>query len=252
MSRRAYYDLIRQRIAGATAEAAAAAKELDDSALVGRIREIALRDCILPYLTHSFRCGTGKIVDTTGYTTRQIDLVVYQTKLAPPLLLGEDIGIFPAECCAYAFEVKSTITAAEIRRAITTATSVRRLRRFPYKNERGEVRYRGSLPTVLFAFDTNMRGDELKRYLKYDTSPVPMFTVLLVVGKGYWFWKDGRWFGATVEKFETPEGVFAGFIAGFTNTLAQHEATLQGFSPGVYMYPEELVFDPSTVDLLSI
>jgi hypothetical protein len=163
MTRRTYYDLIRQKIAGAVVEAGVAARSLKNSALAGRIREIALRDCVEPYLTHSFRCGTGKMVDTTGHLTKQIDLVVYQTKFAPPLLLGGEIGIFPAECCAYAFEVKSTLTASEIKRAIDTGRSVRQLRPFPRKNAQGEVVYGPPPIMVLFSFGSNITGDELKR-----------------------------------------------------------------------------------------
>jgi hypothetical protein len=241
MNRRTYYDLIRQKIAGAVVEAAVAARSLKDSALAGRIREIALRDCVQPYLTHSFRCGTGKILDTTGHLTKQLDLVVYQTQFAPPLLLGGEIGIFPAECCAYAFEVKSTLTAAEIKRAIDTGRSVRQLRSFPRKNANGEVAYGPAPIMVLFAFGTNMTGDELERYLKYDKSSLPLCNVLMVLGKGYWFWHPDQkqWYGATVDEFDYPEGIFAAFIAGFSNKLVSHEATLKGFSPGEYMCYED-------------
>jgi hypothetical protein len=244
MSRRTYYDLIRQRLAGAVAEAAVAAREIQNSALAGRIREIALRDCIAPYLTHSFRCASGKIIDTTGYVTNQIDLIVYETKLAPPLLIGEEFGIFPAECCPYVFEVKSTLTSTEIKRSINTGSSVRRLRRFPTENQNGEITYKDTPPAVLFAFSTDINGNELERYLEYDKNSCPMFTVLFVVGKGYWFWNNQQWYGVRADEHDSPEGIFASFIAGFTNTLAGHEATLRGFSPGKYMCPEELVLKP--------
>lgn len=246
MTKRTYYDLIRKRIAHAADEAAEKAKILDHPSLAGTIREIALRDCIEPYLTHSFHCGTGKIVDTTGHLTKQIDLVVYQTKLAPPLMVSAEIGIFPAECCAYAFEVKSTLNATEIRSALEVAESVRRLRRFPKADGNGGLAYQTSGPaTILFAFGSDISSHELDRYLKYDTAPNPAFVGILVLGKGYWYWdKEKGWHGTTAEEFEEPEGIFALFIAGFTNTLAAHEATLRGFRPGNYILPYEIEAKP--------
>jgi hypothetical protein len=246
MNRRTYYDLIRERIGRAAAEAALAAKTMDHSALAGSIREIALRNCVEPYLTHSFRCGSGKIVDTTGYLTKQIDLIVYQTKLAPPLMVSKEVGIFPAECCAYAFEVKSTLNATEIKSALEVANSVKTLRRFPKSDGTGALSYQQSGPaTILFAFGSDISGHELGRYLKYDLDKNPAFTGLLVLGKGYWYWtQDKGWFGATVEDFSEEQAIFALFIAGFTNTLASQEATIRAFVPGNYMLPDQIEAKP--------
>jgi hypothetical protein len=246
MNRRTYYDLIRERMSRAASEAALAAKTMDHATLAGSIREIALRNCIEPYLTHSFRCGSGKIVDTSGYLTKQIDLIVYQTKLAPPLMLSKEVGIFPAECCAYAFEVKSTLSATEIKSALEVANSVRRLRRFPKSDGSEGVSYQQSGPaTILFAFDSDITGHELDRYLKYDLDENPAFVALLVLGKGYWFWTtDKAWFGVTAEDFGEALGIFALFIAGFTNTLASQEATIRAFIPGKYILPDQIEAKP--------
>jgi len=243
---RTYYDLIRERVNRAASEAALAAKTMEHAALAGNIREIALRNCVEPYLTHSFRCGSGKIVDTTGHLTKQIDLIVYQTKLAPPLMVSGEVGIFPAECCAYAFEVKSTLNATEIKSALEVANSVKKLRRFPKSDSSGIMSYQQSGPvTILFAFGPDISGHELERYLKYDHDENPSFTGLLVLGKGYWYWtQDKGWFGAGVEDFSEEQGIFALFIAGFTNTLASQEATIRAFVPGKYMLPYQIEAKP--------
>ena len=185
-------------------------------------------------------------MDTTGHLTKQIDLIVYQTKLAPPLLVSREVGIFPAECCAYAFEVKSTLNATEIKSALEVANSVRKLRRFPKSDSSGSLSYQESGPaTILFAFGSDISGHELERYLKYDPAEEPSFTGLLVLGKGYWFWlKNKGWFGATVEDFSEEQGIFALFIAGFTNTLASQEAMIRAFAPGNYILPEQIEAKP--------
>jgi hypothetical protein len=243
MNQGTYYNLLVERISRASSEAAAAAKAIDHAALAGSIREIALRNCIQPYLTHSFKCGTGKVVDTMGHVTKQIDLLVYETKLAPPLMLNENLGIFPAECCEYAFEVKSTITAAEIKSAIEVGRSVAQLRAFPKSQKDGSTVFeRNGLKTVLFAFGSDVEGDEMERYLKYDNTP-PVFTVLLVLGKGYWFWDNG-WYGVRSEDLPDPFGIFALFIAGFTNTLVSREASMRWFNPGSYILREDIIAKP--------
>ena len=166
----------------AVAEAASAATAMSHPGLAGQVREIALRNCIAPYLTHSFRCGIGKIIDTTGHVTKQIDLVVYQTKLAPPLLFSNELGLFPAECCAYAFEVKSKLTALEIQKSLAVMETVSQLRRFPNHGKNGALTFQeGSPATVLFAFDADISGNELKRYLMYDKRSNPVFTSMIVL-----------------------------------------------------------------------
>lgn len=243
MNQGIYYKLIAEKIARATLEASSAAKTIDHSALAGSIREIALRNCIAPYLTHSFHCGTGKIIDTTGYSTKQIDLVVYEKKLAPPLMLNESLGIFPAECCEYAFEVKSTLTAAEIKSAIEVGRSVANLKMFPSsKSEESIVYEQNSIKRVLFAFDSDITGDEIERYLKYDDLQCS-FSVLLVLGKGYWFWDEG-WHGVSAKDFEDPAEIFSLFVTGFLNTLVCREASIRWFNPGSYILTEVIRAKP--------
>ena len=240
--KRVYFDAIIERFRHAVAATRNAARALDHPGLAGTVREIALSDCLSPYLTHSFKSGTGKIVDTTGFVTKQIDLVIYQTKLAPPLMISKDLGVFPAECCAYAIEVKSTLTASELRRALDIAESVSRLRRFP-RLEGGKIIYENQGPaTMLFAFGSDIIGSEIERYLQYDGNPNPRFSALFVAGKGYWFYDSAsrQWLGASCIAYEQEEAIFAVFVAGLTNTLVVHEATLRGFNPGSYILFDNL------------
>ena len=68
---------------------------------------------------------------------------------------------------------------------------------------------------------------------------------LLVLGKGYWYWTPDRgWFGATADELSDPEGIFALFIAGFTNTLAGQEAAIRAFTPANYILPYEIEAKP--------
>ncbi|MBB4223958.1 DUF6602 domain-containing protein [Variovorax guangxiensis] len=233
-----FYELIRARVIAAVDEANAAAKAMDHPALAGAIREIATRRLVAPFLTHSFKCGTGKAVDTLGNMTKQIDLLLYHTRYSPALMLNNELGLFPAECCKYAFEIKSRLTATEIRSALGVGETIGRIRRFPITDAAGKVTYAASgMPSVLFAFASDIEGDELERFLKYETSPHPCFTVILVLGKGYWFHTNQGWLGMTAADVPEPEMLFAFFITGLTNTLVSEEMTMRGFNPGAYLAP---------------
>ena len=113
-----YYDYIVNKISAAKKTADDLAKEVGHHGLEGQIRELALKECVEPFLTHSFQCSSGKMIDIFQSQSDQIDLIVYQTKAAPPILINKDLGFFPVECCRYAFEVKSTLTASQIKDAI--------------------------------------------------------------------------------------------------------------------------------------
>ncbi|WDD96916.1 DUF6602 domain-containing protein [Thalassomonas actiniarum] len=249
MSKRKYFDYIINLIDSAKREANLLASDIEHHGIAGQIREIALNKCIVPFLTHSFKCGTGKIIDTEGSLSDQIDLVVYHSKLAPALLINSELGIFPAECCAYAIEVKSTLTATEIKDSIKKAKSVRRLQLFPHEDKEGNKVFRNNwVRNVLFAFSSDIKGNEIERYLKYDTSETPQFIAICVLGKGYWYWseKNGKyqWFGTESSDCTDRYEEYALFLSGFTNTLVGMEATLQGFTPGNYILPKTMYADP--------
>lgn len=233
-----YFDYIVGKVADAKREANVLAKGLNHHGLAGQIREIALKNCVFPFLTHSYSCGNGKLIDTYGTISDQLDLVVYQKKAAPPIMFAHELGLFPVECVKYVFEVKSTINATEIRDSLKKFNSVRQLRSYP--RLAGEKQTYGELPsTVLFAFSSDISGNELDRYLKYDSEIYPSATVLCILGKGYWHWSEG-WHGVINDGSLPEMAEFATFITGFMNTLASEETSIRPFLPGGYVNPDPL------------
>jgi len=234
-----YYDYIVNKISAAKKTADDLAKEVGHHGLEGQIRELALKECVEPFLTHSFQCSSGKMIDIFQSQSDQIDLIVYQTKAAPPILINKDLGFFPVECCRYAFEVKSTLTASQIKDAIKKFKSLWPLKSYPKRQDDGSIEDGGPRPVaVLFAFDSDVSGSEITRFLKYESSVHPACTVLCVLGKGYWFFHGGRWHGFAADENE-PYSEFCGFITGFMNTLAAEETAMRPFSPGGYMRAED-------------
>lgn len=229
-----YYDYIVEKILTAQRTANSLANRIEHHGLEGQIREIAVQECIEPFLTHSFHCGTGKIIDSFQSLTDQLDLIVYQTKAAPPILINRDLGLFPVECCKYAIEVKSRLNSTEIKDSIKKFNSIKKLVSYPRKQADGSITSGGLPATVLFAFDSDVTGSEIERFLKYETSDFPATTVLCVLGKGYWFYAGNAWHGQQASP-DKPFHEFCMFITGFMNTLASEETIIRGFTPGGYV-----------------
>ncbi|MGH8781017.1 DUF6602 domain-containing protein [Paraburkholderia sp.] len=231
-----HFDFITGLIAAAKAQADKLAAHTDHHGLAGEIRELAAKDCIEPFLTQSFRCGTGKVIDSLQNKSDQADIVVYHKKTAPPVFFSGQLGLFPVECARYVFEVKSTITATEIRDANKKFRALGRLRSYPKAGPNGQMSF-GPMPTrVLLAFSSDIIGDELERYLKHTDDDSPPCDVLCVLGKGYWFHQGGgKWSGLKCTP-ELPGYVeYALFITGFMNTLSSEECSIRPFNPGLYI-----------------
>src|SRR4051812_40318808 len=86
--------------------AARHASELEHPGLIGTVREILVRELIRPLLPPHIAVGTGKIVDHVGNASGEIDIVVYDRSVMPPLLYGQGstLGVFPVEACLYAIQ----------------------------------------------------------------------------------------------------------------------------------------------------
>lgn len=231
-----YYRHILNKITSAKQAADAMAIDIDHPRLEGDLRKLALKDCIEPFLTHSFKVGTGKVIDTYQNLSDQIDAVIYHTKLVPPIFFSKELGIYPVESVKYVFEVKSKLSATQIKDSLKKFESIRKLKSFPRQKEGGLIEH-GGLPTnVLFSFGSDITGSEIDRFLKYDSYQYPACVALVVLGKGYWFYHSGdkKWYGSDTSN-EGDLAEFVYFMTGFMNTLSREESTMRGFNPGSYV-----------------
>ncbi len=243
-----HFDYIANRIAAAKRNADSIALEIGHPGIAGQIREVAARECVEPFLTQSYQCGTGKIIDSTQKLSDQIDLVVYHKKVAPPILVSRDLGLYPVECVRYVIEVKSTLTATEVKDANKKFQSVSRLISFPKKQPDGSIKGGGLPSTVLLAFSSDISGSELDRYRKHTENEHPPCTVLCVLGKGYWFYdpETKSWYGQDTSNGMPLFMEFCMFITGFMNTLASEETSMKPFRPGVYVNVDDVILKPLT------
>lgn len=232
-----YFEYIADKIARAKNTADTLVKDIGHPGLQGQIRELALKECIEPFLTHSFSCGTGKLIDSYSNISDQIDLIVYHRKTVPPILVNADLGLYPIEGVRYVFEIKTTLSATELKDSLKKFKSIGKLSSRPQKNIDGTIENIGQPTNALFAFDSDLSSSEIERYLKYDSRTPPICTAICVLGKGYWAFGGVKdlWYGFEAKEHPTKYAEFCSFITGFMNTLALEEYRIPPFLPGVYV-----------------
>lgn len=204
-----------------------AAAQLGHAGLTGKVREIAVAKVLRPFLPQHLTIGTGKLVDYRGILSPEIDLVLADTTILPPVLFAERFGVFPVESVAYAVEVKSRLTASNLEESIEKATKLRELQYSPgyFVADRGLAHTLQPVMPVLFAFDSDLSvtgKTELNRYREKDPGPyeVPALRAFCIRGKGYWWFKGdppnrGWMFHAPTDEFDE----VIDFLGGIINSL---------------------------------
>lgn len=211
---------------------AQSASDVDHPGMVGSIREIALKHLFRPLLTDVVDTGTGKIIDSTGNQSKQIDVIIYSKDINPPVLYDEgrsDIGLFPAETCLYAIEVKSQASAGELRKAIENAKSVFQMKFLSGHYDKYDNPIHHMVQHIVpafFAFGSDLKEGgktELERYLELDCNgrTSPAIRVICVIGKGYWYFRESEsaWYywEPTLD-----HGEVISFLGGILNSIPDH------------------------------
>jgi len=193
--------------------------------LKGRIREIALDNLFKPLLPAGFEIGTGKVIDHKGYQSSEIDLIIYNRSVLPTIMYSKREGLFPAETCFYAIEVKSEANPAQIRDAIAKAKDLRKIQYLPgvYEHDVGKPHVITLIIPTFFAFTTSLKGkgrSELDRYREIDSNSEidPCIRVICVIGRENWWFRsdDKKW----VFHPPTPDhDEVVDFLSGVINTI---------------------------------
>lgn len=82
----------------------------------GEIRELFLNDLLSNYLTDQFGIGTGIVVDSFGNQSHQMDIVIFDNRILPPMLKNSTLGVFPLESVLAIIEIKSLISKNNIKK----------------------------------------------------------------------------------------------------------------------------------------
>ena len=187
-------------------------------------------------LPAGFEIGTGKIVNRIGEQSAEIDLVIHNRSVLPPIMYGQREGIFPVESSYYAIEVKSTITATTVRDAVANGRTVIDLTEI--ERQDGQRSNRSPTVLVLFGFSSDLTESttELERYATYDPQwqHDPVLKAICVVGRGYWYHRamdDGWAFHAPSEQYDE----VIDFVAGIVNTSLKHPPSMRTVPLGEYL-----------------
>lgn len=100
----------------------------------GESTEAAVRQFFREHYPEAVGVGHGKVMDRLGNTSSQLDIVLYDKARTPVLFADQEQGnrLFPAEGVIAAVEVKSSVTATDLRRAASNAKKLKTLTRDAY------------------------------------------------------------------------------------------------------------------------
>jgi hypothetical protein len=215
--------------------------EMGHAGLKGRFREIFVKDLLRPVLSNEFLAGSGVVVDHTGLTSREADVIIFDKFHIPAVLYNAEEGLFPIEGTSYYGEVKSKLTTQELHDAVEKFRVVRKFSALPNHQGISVIP-----PRFLFAWTSDLKGEgiekELERYIKIDELALvdPAATIICVVGKGYCSairTADGKtaWY-----KIGNADGVqeVVNFIGGVANSLIDLRMQKFGVRFGHYIIPD--------------
>lgn len=217
-----YQALLRGKVSAAIAQARSAA-EITHKGVKGAVLEILLSKLFKPLLPADIGVGTGQIIDAFGNVpSPQVDIVIYNKAILPPVLIDESVGLFPIESVLYTIEVKTKLSSKELKTAHASAKLINNS--FEYldgnfgKNNNTRQQSISKPRSVIFALNTDLKDNglsEAERYMKIYSSDKPYLTAICVAGREYSYEDRECWVSMRNPK-EYDE--ILNLIAGITNT----------------------------------
>lgn len=104
-------------------------QSITHSGSMGEVNEEHFISLLRRYLPNRYGVEQGVVIDSTGATSEQIDIIIYDPQYTPPLLDQQTHRYVLAEAVYAVLEVKSAINKVNLRYAANKARSVRRLSR---------------------------------------------------------------------------------------------------------------------------
>ncbi|MGE5372133.1 MAG: DUF6602 domain-containing protein [Solirubrobacterales bacterium] len=91
----------------------------------GYAREIFLQMLLQPYLIPKIGISSGVIINPTCGQSRQVDIILYNKEIIPPIVFTEGRCVVPCEAVLATIEVKSKLTNEELTTGIINGRSVK-------------------------------------------------------------------------------------------------------------------------------
>lgn len=168
----------------------------------GTYREFFIAQLIRPLLPPHFGIGSGVVVEAYNKKneSKQSDLIIYDRRLMPPILLAGDRGIFPIDSVLAVVEVKSILTASDYEDLVKAARLL-----YPGPHDHLRIATPGQLrdpktdhPQAIyplfsvFAYTSDTNGDEAERLEKRVPGGIEYVRLIGVLNKGVWWFKKGE------------------------------------------------------------
>ena len=102
---------------------------VEHSTMKGSATEVGWRNLLEHCLPERYRIDTGKLIDSTGAESDQIDLIILDRQYSPLIFESGGQKYFPAESVYGVFEIKQELDKENIEYASGKVASVRALRR---------------------------------------------------------------------------------------------------------------------------
>jgi hypothetical protein len=174
--------------------AARAAQGLEHAGVKGAIREVLIADLFRPLLPADVGVATGILISAYGQAqSSQQDIILFDKRILPPILFEQGPAIIPIESALICIEIKSRLTATEIRAAHEGAKTVWDLGiQSGTRDKAGkyiDVQTSG-VSSVLLALETDLTGGgetEVQRYKKLIAEAHPTLHGICIVGRTSWW-----------------------------------------------------------------
>ena len=215
-----YRNVFSARVANAL-RAAKAVAPLEHSGVKGAIREVLIADLFRPLLPADVGIATGVVISSyDDLQSAQQDIVIFNRRILPPVLFEHGPAIVPAESVLATIEVKSQLTATELRSAHSNASSLRELGMSGGTKTDTSVFVMG-ITSILFALDTDLTStgkSEKGRYIEMFGDDPPIIRAICIAGRVSWWPMLEATFDFPSGKYITPDG------APFRNEWKETEA----------------------------
>ncbi len=167
-------------------------ESITHNGLKGSIRETGLGKLFSPLLPVDWDIGKGKIIDSTGEQSSEIDLLFYYKKVFPAIFFSEELGVYPVESCGFAFEIKTKSTSDEVK---TTISKFNKLRTLKISHPFSESVYNYDIRPirVYIALDSDLKNkSEFDRYKGLDSDYLedPAIECIVIFNKGIWIYRQ--------------------------------------------------------------
>lgn len=165
----------------------------------GTLNEDSLKSIIEKFIPKRYSVGSGIIIDSFGNSSKQIDIVIYDSSIYPSLFGQTSVSLFPVETVLAAIEVKTYLDNQKLKDVTENTKSIKKLRHYVDKITINKptsespvniVEYILSPPaSLLFAFNLDSQDPKTwkKRFVSLGYENLPMFSTLLEISASFQF-----------------------------------------------------------------